>query len=45
MFHNQERAFSVIRISTSFHNEVDEARQAIRAIERAIAKLKKVMKK
>ena len=45
MFHNQERAFSVIRISTSFHNEVDEARQAIQAISRAVAKLKKVMKK
>ena len=45
MFHNQDRAFSVIRISTSFHNEVDEARQAIQAISRAVAKLKKVMKK
>lgn len=45
MFHNQERAFSVIRISTSFHNELDEAKQALQAISRAIAKLKKVMKK
>ena len=45
MFHNQERAFSVIRISTSFHNEVEEARQAIQAISRAVAKLKKVMRK
>ena len=44
MFHNQERAESVIRISTSFHNEIDEAKQAIDAIGRAIFKLKKVMR-
>ena len=36
MFHNQERAESVIRISTSFQNELEEAKQAIDAIERAI---------
>ena len=41
MFHNQERAFSVIRISTSFHTEVEEARQALQVISRAVAKLKK----
>lgn len=45
MFHNQERAISVIRISTSFHNEAYEARQALDSIKRAIVKLKKVMKK
>ena len=45
MFHNQERALSVIRISTSFHNEVEEAKQTLQAISRAVAKLKKVMKK
>lgn len=45
MFQNQERALSVIRISTSFQNEVEEARQAIDSIGHAVAKLKKVMKK
>lgn len=45
MFHNQERALSVIRISTSFHNEVEEAKQTLQVISRAVAKLKKVMKK
>lgn len=44
MFQNQERALSVIRISTSFQNEVEEARQALDSIGRAVAKLKKVMK-
>lgn len=44
MFHNQERALSVIRISTSFLNEVDEAKQALDSIRRAVVKLKKVMK-
>lgn len=45
MFHNEERALSVIRLSTSFHNEVEEAKQALQTISRAVAKLKKVMKK
>ena len=45
MFHNQERALSVIRISTSFHNEVAEAKQALQAIQRAVVKLEKVMRK
>lgn len=44
MFHNQERAESVIRISTSFHNEIEEAKQAIDAIGRAVVQLKKVMR-
>lgn len=44
MFHNQERSESVIRISTSFQNELEEAKQAIVAIERAIFKFKKVMR-
>lgn len=44
MFDNQERAESVIRISTSFHNEIEEAKQAIDAIGRAVVQLKKVMR-
>jgi len=44
MYRNQERAESVIRISTSFHNEIEEAKQAIDAIGRAVAKLEKVMR-
>lgn len=44
MFKNEERAESVIRLSTSYHNEVEEAILAINAIRRAVRKLEKVMR-
>lgn len=44
IFHQNERAESVIRLSTSYENEVEEAKVTLKFIKKAVTKLAKVMK-
>ncbi|SNT33931.1 cysteine desulfurase [Bacillus sp. OK838] len=44
MFHNQARSESVIRISTTYGNEMEEAKQVLAAIQKIVANLEKIMR-
>ncbi|MGE6378695.1 cysteine desulfurase family protein [Peribacillus muralis] len=44
MFHDQARSESVIRISTTYGNGLDEAKQVLAAIQKIVANLEKIMR-
>ena len=44
MFHQPARSESVIRISTTYSNEMNEAEQALKAIRKIVANLEKIMR-
>ncbi|PAK38987.1 cysteine desulfurase family protein [Peribacillus simplex] len=44
MFHNSARSESVIRISTTYGNEMEEAKQVLAAIQKIVANLEKIMR-
>ncbi|MBK5462304.1 MULTISPECIES: cysteine desulfurase family protein [unclassified Peribacillus] len=44
MFHNQARSESVIRISTTYSNEMEEAEKVLAAIQKIVVNLEKIMR-
>lgn len=44
MFHNPNRSESVIRISTTYSNELEEAEKVLAAIQKIVANLEKIMR-
>ena len=44
MFHNSTRSESVIRISTTYSNELEEAKKVLVAIQKIVANLEKIMR-
>ena len=44
MFHNPARSESVIRISTTYSNELEEAKKVLVAIQKIVANLEKIMR-
>jgi cysteine desulfurase len=44
MYHHSARSESVIRISTTYGNEMEEAKQVLAAIQKIVANLEKIMR-